>query len=230
MIFEIEKKKEPAVLKVDTVLIDVAKRDINREISVINSFIDEFNEAHLGMPIKFNESYTKALLTDRLPEVAGTAFGKYLSESPKFLQDQLRQTYREYIEAIYNKSSHISKSWSKMAWRVADSLNIPGLIQYINISDDGKLSMTSELEELITERHTTKSDDIDPVLAEKFEAFINLENELKQMVGEGIFKSILTSQCPNEVRYDGNHMYNFEKLVSYMKRNKLNTYKTKEQD
>lgn len=229
MEFEIEKKKEPAVLKVDTALIDVAKRDINREISVINLFVDEFNEAHLGMPIKFNESYTKALLTDRLPEVAGTAFSKYLSESPKFLQDQLRQTYREYIEVIYNKSSNISKRWSHMAWKVADSLNIPELNQYIHIFDDGKIAITSELEDLITERHTTKSDDINPELAEKLEAYIKLENELKQMVGVGNFKSILSSQCPNEGRYDGNHVYNFEELVSYMKRNKLNTYQTKEQ-
>jgi len=228
MEFELPTKEtEAKVLSVDEHSIMLIKENVIKVINRINSFIDDFNEAHNGMAIQFNRRYTEALLNDKLRDEAGVDFYSFIEKSPKFLQAGLNQQYKDFISAIYDKSSHVSDDYGRVFHAFSEATNGGNLTLLLKIADDGKFLLTEELDQVLRERFTVFSNDINPELVEKIEQYILLENEIKALVGKFNFKNVMTTQCPIEFNEEF-HLFDANKLTSYIKKHQIDTYTIKE--
>lgn len=228
MEFELPSREtEAKVLSVDEHSIMRIKSLIAQTVDKVNSFINDFNEAHLGTPIQFSDKYTHALFQDRLQDVAGLDFGEYIERSPKFLQIQLNQLYKEFISTLYDRSHSVYRNWGHTVHKFYESVLRGDLEVLLKISPDGKLFLTEELDNVLKERFTVYSSDINPALLEKMEMFIQLENEIKSLVGKYSFKNVMGTQCPIEFNIDF-HEFNPGKLVAHIKKHQIDTYTIKE--
>lgn len=224
MVFEIENTSaQEEILSVSKHEISLTIDTVSRGINAINSFINDFNEAHVGTPIQFNERYTRALFDDHLQDVAGVDFAEFIEKSPKFLQIQLNQLYKDFIAPIYDKSHSVYRAWGNAISRFYDLTSLSNLGGLVKITEDGKVFISEELEQKITDRFTVKSTDINPVLAQKVQQYIELENEIKEIVGKYNFKSVISTQCPIELNIE-HHEFNIQKLTAYIKKHNIDTF------
>lgn len=222
MLFEMNKEAKDEVLFVDQDLIDIEIKAANSKIDEFNKFIIQFNAAHEGMPLEFNDRYAKAILSNRFREVAGTDLAKYIDSSPKFLRQSLTSAYIQEIEPIYDEAESLGRKFVDFFYLRADKWGFAFSLDLIDIADNGKVCISASLRDLIASRFTGKSSDVNLFFAGKLEQYINLENELREMVGgHQNLKVILSYQCPEWANQE-RHEYSFGALVRSIKETGLN--------
>lgn len=194
------KPKEPAeskVVMVDESTFNKVEKYLLQGFSEVNTFIENFNKAHEGTGIVFNQKYYNAFRNGRLGDVSGVDLNSFMETQPKFLREGMFESFKKYIQPLYEESSKVNSRLDRSLIEVCKTVDNHEIYHLVSLGEDNRLSYTDKIKDWLTFFCTITTDDYDKDIADKLELYINLENELRELLTDGTYAEVMARLKPD---------------------------------
>ncbi|WP_286777036.1 hypothetical protein [Sphingobacterium sp. UBA2074] len=188
---------ESKVVMVDEKTVDKVKKYLIHGFGEVNTFIDNFNKAHEGTGLLFNQKYYNALRNDRLGDVSGIDLNSFMETQPKFLCEGMLESYKKYIHPIYEEASIINSRLERSLSEVCKAVDNHDIYHLIELDSNNRLSYSDKINDWLISLCTITTDDYDKEIADKLELYINLENELRELLTDGTYAEVMARLKPD---------------------------------